>query len=155
MALFQRFVGVSILLMSLLAGCLPTTTPTDSAEMGPAAAVQPFEAYETPDAAIATYEAFIAANPESATAYLQMGRAWAAQRQYGKAIAAYRQATRFAPDSAAAFYHLGLAHKRQQNLNEAITAFNRALQIDPTYADAQAQITDALYKLRVRQGAIP
>jgi tetratricopeptide (TPR) repeat protein len=107
--------------------------------------------------AIAAFHKAIALDPKDAPAYVNLGRALAAQQKLPEAITAYQKAIDLDPKYATAYYLLGNALRRQQKLPEAIAAFHKAIELAPHYAEphcnlghalkSQGQFTEALLAL--------
>lgn len=111
---------------------------------------QAFTETGQPQAAIAAFQEAAQLDPDRAEVHFQLGQLYQQQEQALKAIAAYRQVTRLDRENASVYFNLGIIYKNQRNFNDAATAFNQALQLDPDYPGAQAQLTNTLYKIQLR-----
>jgi len=89
------------------------------------------------DAALAAYDAALAAQPGYANAWINRGAALAAQDKLPEAAASYQQATALAPNDAKALCELGDLRLRLRDGAAAQAAFQAAVALAP--ADAAAQ----------------
>jgi protein O-GlcNAc transferase len=121
-----------------------TTTPIGSAvsELW-AAGVQHHQAGRL-DEAEACYRRVLAAQPDNAEAYSNLGAALKGQRKLDAAVAAYRQAIGIKPHYFRAYFNLGNALKEQRKLEEAIAAYRRAIGLKPDYIRAHFNLANAL-----------
>lgn len=104
-------------------------------------------------------EKVIATDPQIFIAQLQLGLAYAKQRNNQKAIAALRAATEIQPDTAMAHYELGLVLFRTGDLKTSAAHFELAANLMPKWADAHfslasvwardQRIPDAIEKLKL------
>jgi tetratricopeptide (TPR) repeat protein len=85
-----------------------------------------------------------AAGEESARAYLNLARGYAAARRTGDAIQAWKQATRLDPTNHVAFQDMGVALLQMGRLPDAIGAFRRAILAKPDFAAAHHMLGMAL-----------
>jgi len=90
------------------------------------------------------YRRILAAEPELAEVYDDLGTALKDQGRVEEAIEAYRQAVACKPDFAAAHYNLGNALRERLRFDEAITGYRRALEFDPHDADTYNNLGVAL-----------
>lgn len=89
-----------------------------------------------PAAAIDAYKRSLRLRPESAEAWINLGRLHA---ETGDAVAAnecFRNALERDPEEATAYYNLGVLAQDAGSEAEAITLYRRALEIDPQLAEA-------------------
>jgi tetratricopeptide (TPR) repeat protein len=89
-----------------------------------------------PREAVLTLKEAVHKNPENTVAYLKLGLAYSALRQYKEAIAAYKMAIQIRRDlvDAEAYYQLGQAYTGIGKHSDAVAALKQALYI--TRADA-------------------
>ncbi len=81
-------------------------------------------------------EKVVSTDPQIFIAQLQLGLAYAKQRNNPKAIAALRAATEIQPDTAMAHYELGLVLFRTGDLKMSAAHFELAANLMPQWADA-------------------
>ena len=117
------------------------------------AAVQSEEAGEKRQA-MAIYEEIIAANPEYAPAYINLGTIYFHLRQYGRAEDLYRRATQADPDYVLAFFDLGNVLDELERLDESIAAYRQAVVLAPKYADAHYNLALAYERKGERRSAL-
>jgi superkiller protein 3 len=86
--------------------------------------------------AIEYYQKAIAADPNYATTYYNMGLAYAKLENYREAIRCYQKAIDIDPNHTAAYYNMGNAYYNLQNYQEAIRCYQKAIAIDPNLAAA-------------------
>jgi tetratricopeptide (TPR) repeat protein len=89
-------------------------------------------------AAVAGYRAAVAADPELAQAYINLGGLLARGGAFEEAIAVERTALRLHPDDAFAHVNLGNALLETGRLDEAEGHYQAALRADPTSEPARA-----------------
>jgi tetratricopeptide (TPR) repeat protein len=94
----------------------------------------------------ACYRLMLAAQPNHAEAYSNLGSALRDQGKLNEAVAAYCQAIGIKPDLAEAHSNLGSALRDQGKLNEAVAAYCQAISIKPSYAEAYSNLGNALKK---------
>jgi len=82
-------------------------------------------------------EKVVATDPQIFIAQLQLGLAYAKQRNNAKAIGALRAATEIQPDTAMAHYELGLVLFRAGELKTSAAHFEIAASLMPHWADVQ------------------
>ena len=74
--------------------------------------------------------------PGSAYAWVALGEAYFAIKQYDQAIPAYREALRIQPEFAIGWNGLGITYSSIEQYNQAIHAYREALRIEPEDAGA-------------------
>ena len=89
-----------------------------------------------PDAAIATLEQVLDAQPASDDAHRLLGRIYSERRDFSKAIEELREALKIRPDYPTNVRALGLAYFDQGKLNDAIAMFTRVTELQPDNASA-------------------
>ncbi len=100
------------------------------------------------DKAIICYNHVIQVDPNSSTAYQQLGEAYTQLEKWSEAIRNYRQALELNPQLVYSCLGLGNALAQQGQLEEAITSYQRLLEIHPSYAIAYQKLGDAYFKLQ-------
>ncbi len=88
------------------------------------------------DEAIAAFNTVLDTDPNSAEAYVGLGRTAADQRDWQAAIGYYNRAIALDPTAAAPHFWLGQALVEQGYYNRALDEFDVVLQIDPEYVEA-------------------
>ncbi|MCA1593552.1 MAG: tetratricopeptide repeat protein [Acidobacteria bacterium] len=76
--------------------------------------------------AVKSYEEVARRGPESAQAYLDLGRAYEKNDEMQKAIYSYVKATNLAPQDATAFLRLGILYGRKHDVASAVVTFEKA-----------------------------
>ena len=99
------------------------------------AAVQAEECGEK-NRAIAIYNEIIAADPNFAPAYINVGTIYFHMRRFGRAEELYRRATVADPGYVLAFFDLGNVLDELDRPDESIEAYRKAIALAPRYADA-------------------
>jgi len=99
------------------------------------AAVQAEESGEK-NQAIGIYNEIIAADPEFAPAYINLGTIYFHMRRFGRAEELYRRATLADPGYVLAFFDLGNVLDELDRPDESIEAYRKAIELAPRYADA-------------------
>jgi tetratricopeptide (TPR) repeat protein len=84
----------------------------------------------------------VEAEPESASAHLNLGTALALQGDKDAAIEHYRKALHLKPGFARAHYNLAVLLSERGAIREAAENFREAIQIDPHYFDAHLALAD-------------
>ncbi len=100
-----------------------------------AAAVQAEECGEK-NRAVGLYSEILAAEPNFAPAYINLGTIYFHMRRYGRAEELYRRATIADPGYVLAFFDLGNVLDELDRPDESIDAYRQAIALAPRYADA-------------------
>ena len=100
-----------------------------------AAAVQAEERGEK-NRAISIYNEILAADPNFAPAYINVGTIYFHMRRFGRAEELYRRATVADPGYVLAFFDLGNVLDELDRPDESIDAYRKAIELAPRYADA-------------------
>jgi len=109
------------------------------------AAVQAEESGEK-NVAIGLYSEIIAAHPDFAPAYINLGTIYFHMRRFGRAEELYRRATVADPGYVLAFFDLGNVLDELDRPDESIEAYCRAITLAPRYADAHYNLALAYEK---------
>ena len=80
------------------------------------------------------------AQPENATAWFNLGKAYDKLGQWAKAVDAYQQALRLNPEDAVAWSNLGKAHGELNQWAKAVEALQQALRLNPENAAMWANL---------------
>lgn len=91
--------------------------------------------------ALAAYEDAIASNPEDVNLVLNQANLYFTLGEKDKYKDLMAKASAMAPDNPDLIYNIGVIHMEQGNLEEARKAYNRALEIDPSYVNAQLNLS--------------
>lgn len=86
--------------------------------------------------AVALYEEILAADPQYAAAFINLGTLCFHQRNFDRAEQLYRRATEADPDYVLAYFDLGNVLDELGRLEESIETYTQAIQLSPHYADA-------------------
>ena len=97
--------------------------------------------------AIEYYQKAIAANPNYASVYYNMGLAYDDLQDYREAIRCYQKAIAIDPNYAYAYNNMGFTYDELQDYREAIRCYQKAVAIDPNYAKAYSNMGNAYYNL--------
>jgi tetratricopeptide (TPR) repeat protein len=100
-----------------------------------AAAVQAEECGEK-NRAIGIYNEIIAADPNFAPAYINLGTIYFHMRRFGRAEELYQRATVADPGYVLAYFDLGNVLDELDRPEESIEAYRKAIALAPRYADA-------------------
>jgi tetratricopeptide (TPR) repeat protein len=117
------------------------------------AAVQAEEAGDK-QRAIQIYDAILAADPEYASAYINLGTIYFHLRQFGRAEELYRRATEADPEYVLAFFDLGNVLDELDRPEESIGAYLQAVAMAPRYADAHYNLALAYERKGERRPAL-
>jgi predicted O-linked N-acetylglucosamine transferase (SPINDLY family) len=110
------------------------------------------------DEAVAYYQQSLRLEPNSASAYNNLGNVFMRQGKLSEAVESYQQALRCKPDSVDAHYNLGVVLAKQEKLDEAQAQYHEVLRLKPDHAGAylnlggvfkdQGRLDDALTAYR-------
>lgn len=75
----------------------------------------------------------LAANPQNATAWAQLGNIYFDTHQFQKAIDAYQKSLAINPQNADVLTDMGVMFRRNGQPQKAIESFDRAIQVDPRH----------------------
>jgi tetratricopeptide (TPR) repeat protein len=106
------------------------------------------------DLAETAYRLALAANPDLAEPFNDLGVLFAAQHRWGEAVACYQRALQRSPRMVEALNNLGNAFRDQQRMAEAIPCYEQALAHDPRFAAAHNNLGVALAQLGQIEAAI-
>jgi tetratricopeptide (TPR) repeat protein len=113
----------------------PGTPPVRGVQERFTAAVQAEESGEK-NQAISIYTEIIAADPNFAPAYINLGTIFFHMRRFGRAEELYRRATVADAGYVLAFFDLGNVLDELDRPDESIEAYRKAILLAPRYADA-------------------
>lgn len=124
-----------------------TLTTLGGASWAQAAASQPLLtqgdalwAQGKPDQAQKSYEAAVAAQPESVDARMKLGGLQLSQQAFLAAAETYKQAISLNANNAKAWLGLGFSYLHSDRKDLSLAAFNEAIRIDPSYKDRLATL---------------
>ena len=83
--------------------------------------------------AIASYEAEVTANPDSVTAWTQLGHLYYDSDKVEMAIKAYNRSLELASNNADVWTDLGVMYRRNKQPGKAIESFNKAYSVTPKH----------------------
>lgn len=86
--------------------------------------------------------------PDNATAWFVLGRAYSKVGRFPEAIAAYRQNLKIDASDVGALINLGNLYRASNHLPEALTAYREALQRDPDYIQAWHNLGQTLFAMK-------
>ena len=89
------------------------------------------------EAALASYDAALALDPDYAHAWCNRGVVHQALGRHDSALASYDRAIALAPRDAMAHYNRALLLQQNARWAEALASYERAVEADPQFADAQ------------------
>ena len=93
------------------------------------------------DKALAAYEDAIASNPKDVNLILNKANLYYAMGDKENFKKLMNQASEMAPDNPDLMYNIGVISMEQGNLEEARAAYLKVLEIDPTYVNAQLNLS--------------
>ena len=117
------------------------------------AAVQAEESGEK-NQAIAIYNEIIAAFPNFAPAYINLGTIYFHMRRFGRAEELYRRATGADPGYVLAFFDLGNVLDELDRPDESIEAYCKAIALAPRYGDAHYNLALAYERKGEQRAAL-
>ncbi|HHK60553.1 MAG TPA: tetratricopeptide repeat protein [Desulfobacterales bacterium] len=134
-------VGLGCLVVGFLAGVIfssfqePAVPPSAGPQQHAGPAPAPGAGGLAPGQAdrILALEREVAANPNNADAWAQLGNIWFDTGKYGKAIEAYEKSLAIKPDNPDVWTDLGVMYRRSGKPDKAIECFDRAIAIDPKH----------------------
>lgn len=85
------------------------------------------------DAAVADFNAALAANPQHIASYMAMAELYAEVKRNDEAIQTYSAAIKAFPEEPLVYNNLGMLYQNLKRYNEAVRAFSAALQKNPKY----------------------
>ncbi|PYV59144.1 MAG: hypothetical protein DMG91_01795, partial [Acidobacteria bacterium] len=100
------------------------------------------------EAAIPKFEQVLKDEPNAHAAYLELGRAWIRQEQFGKALPLLQKAVELSPDSGIAHFELGLALVKTGSWEAAAPAFETAVAKAPRSAEAHFDLGGVYARLK-------
>lgn len=104
---------------------------------------------------ILSLEKEVAANPDNADAWTQLGNLYFDTNNFESAIRSYKKSLALKPDNANVQTDLGVMYRRAGQPNEAIKAFEKAIRIDPKHEIARFNTGIVfLHDLNNREGAL-
>ncbi len=80
--------------------------------------------------------------------HMEIGNAYAKERNFRKAAAAFRQALKLAPQLASAANNLGNSHFMMSEFDQAIAAYRKVLEVNPDDRDARFNMAFAYFHQR-------
>ncbi|MCJ7514221.1 MAG: tetratricopeptide repeat protein [Anaerolineales bacterium] len=92
--------------------------------------------------------------PSGAEAAVELGLAYEARREFGRALEQFHRAIALDPGSASAHFHAGAVLRSIKDYPKASRMFERAVELDPQDADTLHQLA-AVRALELVHGAIP
>ena len=104
--------------------------------------------------AVALLQQLVSDYPDSASAWLGLGRALIQQERHGAAEQALRQAARLDAARVEVQFYLGVARFQQGNTREAAAFFRRATELRPEHALAQYNLGQCLKAQGDQSGAV-
>jgi len=90
--------------------------------------------------------------PDNATAWFVLGRAFSKTQRYPEAIGAYRQNLKLAPDDVHALNNLGNVYRDSRLPREAMLAYRDAVRIKPDYVEAWHNLGLSFFALKGAAG---
>lgn len=93
-----------------------------------------------PDQAQKSYEAAVAAQPESVEARMKLGGLQLSQQAFLAASETYKRAISLNANNAKAWLGLGFSYLHSDRKDLSLAAFNEAIRIDPSYKDRLATL---------------
>ncbi len=112
------------------------------------------EADGDPAAAERAYRQALAARPDHADAYLNLGAMLCEAGRCAEAVALYDEAIRHCPDDALLHFNRAIALEDQHREREALTSYERTLALAPDLADAHYNAARLHEKLGQAQAAL-
>ena len=104
---------------------------------------------------ILTLEKELAANPDNADAWTQLGNLYFDTNNFESAIRSYKKSLELKPNNANVLTDLGVMYRRAGQPREAVKAFEKAIQIDPKHEIARFNAGIVLlHDLNDREGAL-
>ena len=102
-------------------------------------------------ATVAPPQATAQANPDSAEAWFELGKAYYKVEQWDRAVAAFQKVIELDPNHQAAYANLGAVYHRQNKLDLAASQYEKALELNPDDGEVTYNLA-ALYLQKATQG---
>ena len=101
-------------------------------------------------ATVAPLQATLQANPDSAEAWFELGKAYYQVEQWDQAVAAFEKVIELDPNRQAAYANLGAVYHRQNKLDLAASQYEKALALNPDDGEVTYNLA-ALYIQKATQ----
>jgi tetratricopeptide (TPR) repeat protein len=101
-------------------------------------------------ATVAPLQATAQANPDSAEAWFELGKAYYKVEQWDQAVAAFQKVIALDPNRQAAYANLGAVYHRQNKLDLAASQYEKALELNPDDGEVTYNLA-ALYIQKATQ----
>jgi tetratricopeptide (TPR) repeat protein len=101
-------------------------------------------------ATVAPLQATVQANPDSAGAWFELGKAYYQVEQWAQAVTAFEKVIELDPNRQAAYANLGAVYHRQNKLDLAASQYEKALALNPNDGEVTYNLA-ALYIQKATQ----